>query len=116
MLGGKMVMEKLMTVFEDKKLQGRQKVLNKAAKIVLKKAEIQKRKLDKVALTQVWNRFMKSEGWEAKKELCLVRQATIISSEICNGIKNFFFLLKKGVGMIIIIFFFLDECPKHNFF
>ena len=51
-----------MTVFEDKKLQGTPKVLNKAAKIVLKKAEIQKRKLDKVALTQVWSRFMKSEG------------------------------------------------------
>ena len=51
-----------MTVFKDKKLQGRPKVLNKAAKIVLKKAEIQKRTLDKVALTQVWSRFMKSEG------------------------------------------------------
>ena len=42
-----------MTVFEGKKLQGRPKVLNKAAKIGLKKAEIQKRKLDKVALTTV---------------------------------------------------------------
>ena len=42
-----------MTVFEDKKLQGRPKVLNKAPKIVLKKANIQKKKLDKVALTTV---------------------------------------------------------------
>ena len=42
-----------MTVFEDKKLQGRPKVLNKAPKIVLMKADIQKRKLDKVDLTTV---------------------------------------------------------------
>ena len=42
-----------MMVFEDKKLRGRPKVLNKAAKIVLKKANIQKRKLDKIALTTV---------------------------------------------------------------
>ena len=69
-----------MTVFEDKKLQGRPKDLNKAAKIVLKKAEIQKRKLDKVALTTVSKPSLEQvhekrrlEAPERAKKLCLVR-------------------------------------------
>ena len=71
---------------------------------------MQKRKLDKVGLTIVSKPSLQQvhekrrlEAPERAKKLCLVRQATIISSEICNEVKKPF-LLKKGAGMMMTFF------------
>ena len=108
--------------FESKKRRGRPKVLNKAAKIVLKKARYKigdsTRKLSHKqakSSTDSWkaNECLKLEAPEMaklKKSLYLICQVTLSSSQISEKVQKP--CCRRGPGWLS----FVDECPKYIFF
>ena len=96
--------------FEGKKRRGRPKVLNKAAKIVLKKARYKIGDSTPERIRQE-KRMFKIRTWHDKKyPICLVCQVTPISSQICKEVQKP--CCGKGPEWLS----FLDESPNCFFF
>ena len=120
MLGGKMIIEKWR--FWRQETKGGPKVLNKAAKIVLKKARYKigdsTRKLSHKhakSSTGSWkvNECLKLEAPEMaklKKSLYLICQVTLSSSQISEEVQKP--CCRRGPGWLS----FVDECPKYIYF